>query len=68
MPSCSAEMARLKETLKNLEFPYLGDVDGEDTWANAIAMIKGLVGHGFVLIRQNKNRVGFGPVCLKCAG
>lgn len=61
VPSCTDGIWRLEVALQELEFPYLedseGEAFGEATWSNAIAMVKGLVGQDFTLVRRNHNRV-----------
>ena len=57
-------MSQLEEKIKELEFPLLEDVDGEEygegTSSNAVPMVKALAGDGFTPIRRNKNRVMLG--------
>ncbi len=59
VPKPTEKIARLEATLRGLEFPNLGDANGDATWDNAVEMVKAAVGDGFELRRLNKTRVRF---------
>jgi len=62
MLSSSDEMAALEAQLKSLQFPFLGDADGEATWVKAVSMVTALFGDdGYVLRRRNNSRVSLRP-------
>lgn len=56
LPS-SDVIAALEAQLRGLQFPFLGDADGEATWEEAIRMVMALFGDGYVLRRRNNSRV-----------